>query len=126
HEPSTIYVREIVARGAKETRHEPVASLYEKGRVSHLKGEDFGELEDAMTTWEPSPWATSPNELDALSQGAWELAGLGDAKPHPSVGFKGLEKMGRALAKQAPAAVKRGAASAVIGRLGRAQWGSKL
>lgn len=77
HTPSTIYVKEVVSRKGKDLRAEPVASLYERGRVSHVRGADLTELEDVMTTWVPEAGGASPDALDALVHGAWELAGLG-------------------------------------------------
>jgi phage terminase large subunit-like protein len=57
------------ARG-KRTRAEPVAALYEQGRVHHVGG--FPKLEDQMTTWDPS-MSESPDRLDAL---VWALSEL--------------------------------------------------
>ena len=119
HAPGTIYVKEIVARTSKESRHEPVASLYEAGRVSHVNGGNFAELEDVMTTWEPTPNALSPDELDALSQGAWELAGLGEKRADPRVAFQGIATAAKALKAQVATAAQRGGASTVLARLGR-------
>ena len=50
------------ARG-KQTRAEPVAALYEQGRVSHVG--TFSDLEEQLTTWVPTDGA-SPDRLDAL------------------------------------------------------------
>ena len=47
----------------KTTRAEPVAALYEQGRVHHVGALEV--LEDEMVSWEPSS-RTSPNRLDAL------------------------------------------------------------
>ncbi len=49
------------ARG-KQTRAEPVASLYEQGKVHHVGL--FGQLEDQMCQWMPGE--KSPDRMDAL------------------------------------------------------------
>ncbi len=63
----------VWAAQGKRPRAEPVAALYEQGRVTH--GEQLERLEAEMTTWDASdPSAKSPNRLDAL---VWALHGLG-------------------------------------------------
>ena len=57
------------ARG-KVTRAEPIAALYEQGRVSHVGV--FAELEEQMTTWVPTD-SGSPDRVDAL---VWALTEL--------------------------------------------------
>jgi phage terminase large subunit-like protein len=61
----------VTASRGKAVRAEPIAALYEKGRVHHV-GELTG-LEDEMCNWVPgeSPW--SPNRLDAA---VWALTEL--------------------------------------------------
>jgi predicted phage terminase large subunit-like protein len=63
------YTKVTASRG-KRTRAEPVAALYEQGRVSHTAV--FGELEEQLTTWTPES-GTSPDRLDAL---VWALSWL--------------------------------------------------
>jgi hypothetical protein len=63
-------VKLIHASRGKHTRAEPVAALYEHGRVHHVG--QFGKLEAEMTMWDPSQ-ADSPNRLDALVWGLTEL-----------------------------------------------------
>jgi len=58
------------ARG-KRARAEPVAALYEQGKVHHVGG--FAKLEDQMTTWEALGGQPSPDRLDAL---VWALSEL--------------------------------------------------
>jgi phage terminase large subunit-like protein len=58
------------ARG-KRPRAEPVAALWEQGRV-HLVG-SFPELEDQLLTWSPDQ-PSSPDRLDAM---VWALTALG-------------------------------------------------
>lgn len=61
----------VHASRGKVIRAEPVAALYEQGRVHHVGS--FPELEDEMTTWTvDEPW--SPNRLDAL---VWAITQLG-------------------------------------------------
>ena len=60
----------ITAKVGKRLRAEPVAALYEQGRISHVGG--FEKLEDQMTTWLPDS-GTSPDRLDALVHGLTEL-----------------------------------------------------
>lgn len=94
HSPGTIYVKEVISRKGKELRAEPVASLYERGRVSHVRGVDLTELEDVMTTWQPDAGGPSPDALDALVHGVWELASLSRApRPDASSTFMGAAKM---------------------------------
>ncbi len=61
----------VTASRGKELRAEPVAALYEQGRVHHV-GTHLA-LEDEMTSWEPGPASRSPNRLDAL---VWALSEL--------------------------------------------------
>lgn len=57
----------VVASRGKRQRAEPVAALYEQGRVSHVGS--FAALEDEMCSFMPeSGW--SPNRMDAL---VWAL-----------------------------------------------------
>jgi phage terminase large subunit-like protein len=62
---------EVSALDGKRTRAEPVAALYEQGRVHHVRDvrypERFALLEDEMISWDPrDAKAISPNRLDAL------------------------------------------------------------
>ncbi len=94
---NVVYVREVHARGSKEDRAQPIATAYERGRVSHVKGVELSELEDTLTTWEPEKGKRSPDALDALVHAAIELLGLASNKPDPSHGFKGLAEVNRAV-----------------------------
>src|ERR1039458_1250386 len=70
------FATEWASRG-KKVRAEPVAALYEQGRVHHLG--IFDELEQELQTWTPDEkW--SPNRLDAL---VWGLTHLGLIKGGP-------------------------------------------
>ena len=77
-----VSLTKVRAAQGKSARAEPVAALYEQGRVHHLRG--LGALEDqlcAMTTrgWEGKG---SPDRLDAL---VWALTDLMiNARPLPT------------------------------------------
>jgi predicted phage terminase large subunit-like protein len=63
--------KEVQADKGKGLRAEPVAALYEQGRVSHA--ERFATLEKQLTTWNPKESPESPDRLDALVWGLREL-----------------------------------------------------
>jgi phage terminase large subunit-like protein len=82
----------VTATRGKTTRAEPVAALYEQGRVHHVGC--FPKLEDQMCAWDPSGQvarsrresaaasanrSTSPDRMDALVWGLTEL--LVEAQP---------------------------------------------
>jgi len=98
-----VYVKEVHTSRTKETRAEPVAGLYERGRVSHAHGADLRALEDTLTTWEPTPTAESPDALDALVHGVYELAGLRDDRPDARAGFKGITDAAKSLTRASSA-----------------------
>jgi len=60
----------IHASRGKMTRAEPIAALYEQGKMHHLGS--YPELEDEMTTWVPG-LGDSPNRVDALVWAFTEL-----------------------------------------------------
>jgi phage terminase large subunit-like protein len=62
-------VSTVWASRGKATRAEPVASLYEQNRVSHVGV--MADLEDQLCTWTPDD--ASPDRLDALVWGITEL-----------------------------------------------------
>ena len=62
-------VKLIHASRGKQTRAEPVAALYEQGRVHHVG--NFPTLENELCQWEPG--MDSPNRLDAA---VWMLTEL--------------------------------------------------
>jgi predicted phage terminase large subunit-like protein len=62
-------LRIVHATRGKLTRAEPIAALYEQGRVSHVGG--LPQLEDQLCTWMPG--SASPDRLDAL---VWALTEL--------------------------------------------------
>jgi len=59
----------VYASRGKATRAEPVAALYEQGRVHHVGA--FPELEDEMCQWTPGD--SSPDRMDALVWAYTEL-----------------------------------------------------
>jgi phage terminase large subunit-like protein len=64
-------VKLVWASRGKQTRAEPIASLYERGMVHHVGM--FGDLEGQMCGWEPGVSDESPDRLDAL---VWALTAL--------------------------------------------------
>ena len=68
----------VVAKQGKKLRAEPIAALYEQGKVSHVGY--FPELEDQWTTWIPDAARgsqKSPDRVDALVHGLTELGLIG-------------------------------------------------
>lgn len=70
--PTIPYTAVHATRG-KATRAEPIAALYEQGRVTHVA--PFDELEDQQCTWTPES-GKSPDRLDA---DVWALTELSTA-----------------------------------------------
>ena len=64
-------IKMVHASRSKQARAEPVAALYEQGRMTHVGA--YAALEDELTNWEPNTGAPSPNRLDALVWGFTEL-----------------------------------------------------
>lgn len=69
--------KEVVASRGKVARAEPIAALYEQGRVSHVGA--FPDLEDQLCSFTPSGYVGegSPDRADALVWALTELM-LGD------------------------------------------------
>lgn len=61
---------QVRASRGKQTRAEPVAALYEQGKVHHVG--QFAELEDQMCQWVPGD-EDSPDRMDALVWAVTEL-----------------------------------------------------
>lgn len=70
-DPDVSY-RSVSASRGKITRAEPVAALYEKGRVHHVGA--FNELEDELTSYAPLTATKSPDRMDALVWAITELS----------------------------------------------------
>ncbi len=68
--PASVPIVEVSASRGKATRAEPIAALYEQGRVVHVG--EFELLEKQMIEWDPSRSA-SPDRIDAL---VWALTDL--------------------------------------------------
>lgn len=71
-------VRAAVASKGKAARAEPVAVLYEQGKVRHVG--TLPSLEDQCASWVPGESPKSPDRVDAL---VWAVAGLGRALQRP-------------------------------------------
>lgn len=69
----------VYASRGKAARAEPVAALYEQGKVKHA-GQNLSTLEDQLCTWEPLSGMPSPDRLDAL---VWALTELMVKAPAP-------------------------------------------
>ena len=68
---NNIPYRGVNASKGKQTRAEPIAALYEQGKVHHVG--EHAKLEDQMTTWQPLKAKKSPDRMDAL---VWALTDL--------------------------------------------------
>ena len=77
-------VRGVHATRGKRLRAEPVAALYEQGRVRHVGA--FAKLEDQMATY-TGEGNKSPDRLDAL---VWALTELMLSPPAPKPGVRKL------------------------------------
>lgn len=71
--------RAVHASRGKATRAEPVAALFEQGRVK-MTG-FFAELEGQLCAWEPLSGAESPDRMDAMVWGLTDL--MLDIAPQP-------------------------------------------
>ena len=63
--------RKVHASRGKITRAEPVAALYEQGRVHHVGS--FAQLEDQQCVYTPDGYDGSPDRVDALVWGMTDL-----------------------------------------------------
>lgn len=79
-------VKIVHASRGKQARAEPVAALYEEGRMHHV-GALMG-LEDQMTAWVPGE-SDSPDRVDALVWGVTELMLTGATASVVNVRFGG-------------------------------------
>jgi len=73
-------VRLVRAHKAKAARAEPVAALYERGRVVHAGR--FPELEEEMCAFEGAGGGRSPDRVDAL---VWAIGELLIGRAAPSI-----------------------------------------
>jgi phage terminase large subunit-like protein len=79
----TVPVKLVHASRGKFARAEPVSSLYERGKVKHLRGLDA--LEDQLVQWEPLGSIGSPDRLDACLEGNTPVLTASGYKPISSV-----------------------------------------
>jgi phage terminase large subunit-like protein len=75
---SQISYKAVHASRGKQIRAEPIAALYEQGKVHHVG--THPKLEDQMTQWNPMTDRRSPDRLDALVWALTELM-LGSVRP---------------------------------------------
>jgi phage terminase large subunit-like protein len=73
--------KKVHASRGKRVRAEPIAALYEQGRVHHCGS--FDRLEDQMITWVPDETDDSPDRADALVWAITELANMPPPPPPP-------------------------------------------
>ena len=66
-----IRYQKVHARTSKRTRAEPIAALYDQGRIHHYPG--LIKLEEQMATYHPGGGGSSPDRLDAA---IWALTHL--------------------------------------------------
>jgi phage terminase large subunit-like protein len=66
-----IPIKPVHATRGKHIRAEPIAALYEQGRVHHVGS--FPKLEDEMCSWSPNLPEKSPDRMDAI---VWALTAL--------------------------------------------------
>jgi len=70
----------VNASRGKRTRAEPIAAMYQQGRIHHVG--IHPELEDQMCSWEPAEGQKSPDRMDAV---VWALTELFPMKGSSSV-----------------------------------------
>ncbi len=75
--PDVPYKAVHASRG-KQARAEPIAALYQQGRVHHVGM--FDALEDQQCNWVPNTGARSPDRIDALVWAITELMGDSNAQ----------------------------------------------
>ena len=71
HTVERLPIREVRAKVGKKLRAQPVASLYEQGKVHHVG--HFEALEDQQCTWDPALDDDSPDRVDAKVYAIYEL-----------------------------------------------------
>jgi len=85
-----IPLRAVHASRGKHTRAEPIAALYEQGKVHHVGF--FPEMEDQMCEWEPG--SDSPDRMDALVWGCTAILTHGEYVEHGLGEFDSLAAYG--------------------------------
>jgi len=87
--------RKVSASRGKQIRAEPIAALYEQGRVHHVGL--FSSLEDQMCDWNPAESKYSPDRMDAL---VWAITDLSDNTATGLLDF--YERQAKSTEKQHP------------------------
>jgi len=83
-----VRIQMVHATRGKALRAEPVAAMYELGKISHYG--NFTDLEDEMCTWDPAGKMPSPNRLDAMVYGLTAVMGM--AMPGKVSNYLGREE----------------------------------
>lgn len=87
--------KKVTASRGKIIRAEPVAALYEQGRVHHVGG--FDRLEDQMCEYNPLESGYSPDRMDAL---VWAITELSDNSTTGMLDFMAAQHAAVKAAKQ--------------------------
>lgn len=90
HKDPLISYEAVRASRGKITRAEPIAALYEQGRVHHVGM--FPNLEDQMCDYSPAASEKSPDRMDAL---VWALTQLSSDDFSPEPATAGTRRMAR-------------------------------
>lgn len=104
---ASLPIQEVRAHVGKKLRAEPVAAMYEQGRIKHVG--QFNKLEEQMTIWTPDS-ADSPDRLDAMVQGFSSLIGTSSAITYLSALANFCTKCGLPMPKSASVCFKCGTA----------------
>lgn len=103
-------IKEVRVHIGKKLRAEPVAAMYEQGRIHHVG--TFHKLEDQMTIWTPDE-PNSPDRLDAMVQAFSDLLGTSSLSTYFNAIANVCPQCGLPNSKSVSACVKCG--TAIIG-----------
>lgn len=67
-------IKGVFATANKLSRMQPVALLYEQGKVKHVRGRGLGDLENEMISFDGKGKQKSPDRADALVMGVMNLS----------------------------------------------------
>lgn len=81
------------ASRGKRVRAEPIAALYQQGKVHHVGA--FPELETQLTTWDATDGSVSPDRLDAM---VWALTEL--CQPYRPDAYRALAGLRKGLPRR--------------------------
>lgn len=87
--------RSLHASRGKRIRAEPIAAMYEQGRIHHVTSSQLDQLEDQLCTWDSSDGSPSPDRLDAM---VWAFTEL--MRPHAPAAYRSLKKARRMLPRR--------------------------